>query len=210
MRCAISMNIGNNWWEATPMNKVSVQNSLMLAPLIGATGTLMSALGLCVTFVVVIAAYDLGMGPLRARLDPSARLSAGVLLAATLTSCVELAGQSWSLQWQQHLGMYAGLIALQCVVLENNGFFQSSRHDRVRLCALFSALMVSLGLLRELIGNGTLGAHLSWLTGATDWPGLVLTADGGLRLATLAPGGFILLGLLIAARQAWSRPSPSN
>lgn len=150
------------------------------------------------------------MGPLRARLDPSARLSAGVLLAATLTSCVELAGQSWSLQWQQHLGMYAGLIALQCVVLENNGFFQSSRHDRVRLCALFSALMVSLGLLRELIGNGTLGAHLSWLTGATDWPGLVLTADGGLRLATLAPGGFILLGLLIAARQAWSRPSPSN
>lgn len=56
------MNIGNNWWEATPMNKVSVQNSLMLAPLIGATGSLMSALGLCVTFVVVIAAYDLGWG----------------------------------------------------------------------------------------------------------------------------------------------------
>src|SRR5471032_236360 len=212
MRCAISMNIGNNWWEATPMNKVSVQNSLMLAPLIGATVSLMSALGLCVTFVVVIAAYDLGMGPLRARLDPSARLSAGVLLAATLTSCVELAGQSWSLQWQQHLGMYAGLIALQCVVLENNGFFQSSRHDRVRLCALFSALMVSLGLLRELIGNGTLGAHLNWLAGATqdDWQGFVLGSDGGLRLATLAPGGLILLGLLIAAWRAWPRPTPAN
>lgn len=66
--------------------------------------------------------------------------------------------------------------------------------------------MVGLGLLRELIGNGTLGAHLSWLIGGLDWPGWVLT-DGGLRLATLVPGGFILLGLLIAAKQAWLRPS---
>ena len=70
----------------------------------------------------------------------------------------------------------------------------------------------SLGLLRELIGYGTLGNHLPWLAGAThaDWQGWLLTADGGLRLATLAPGGFILLGLLIAAWQAWHRPPPSH
>ncbi|QJI44504.1 NADH:quinone oxidoreductase [Pseudomonas sp. ADAK2] len=192
------------------MNKASVQNSLMLAPLIGVTGSLMTALGLWLMFVVVIAVYDVGMGPLRARLVPWARLPAGVLLAATLTSCAELAGQAWSLQWQQHLGLYAGLIALQCVVLDNNGFFQSPWRDRLRLCGLFGALMASLGLLRELIGQGTVGAHLSWLTGGVDWPGIVLTADGGLRLATLAPGGFILLGLLIAGWQAWPRPTPSN
>jgi electron transport complex protein RnfE len=190
------------------MSKVSVQNSLMLAPLIGATGSLMSAVGLCLMFVVVVTAYALAMGPLRARLAPSARLAASVLLAATLTSCAELAGQAWSLQWQQHLGIYAGLIALQCVVLENNGFFQNPWRDRLHLCALFSALMVSLGLLRELIGNATLGAHLSWLTGTIDWPGLLLTTNGGLRLATLAPGGLILLGVLIAAKQAWHRPTP--
>ncbi|MGF6204258.1 Rnf-Nqr domain containing protein [Pseudomonas frederiksbergensis] len=192
------------------MNKASVQNSLMLAPLIGVTGSLMTALGLWLMFVVVIAVYDVGMGPLRARLVPWARLPAGVLLAATLTSCAELAGQAWSLQWQQHQGLYAGLIALQCVVLDNNGFFQSPWRDRLRLCGLFGALMASLGLLREFIGHGTVGAHLSWLTGGVDWPGIVLTADGGLRLATLAPGGFILLGLLIAGWQAWPRPTPSN
>lgn len=192
------------------MNKASVQNSLMLAPLIGVTGSLMTALGLWLMFVVVIAVYDVGMGPLRARLVPWARLPAGVLLSATLTSCAELAGQAWSLQWQQHLGLYAGLIALQCVVLDNNGFFQSPWRDRLRLCGLFGALMMGLGLLREFIGHGTVGAHLSWLTGGVDWPGIVLTADGGLRLATLAPGGFILLGLLIAGWQAWPRPTPSN
>ncbi|KAF2390467.1 Rnf-Nqr domain containing protein [Pseudomonas frederiksbergensis] len=189
------------------MNKASVQNSLMLAPLIGATNSLMIALGVWLMFVVVIAAYGAGMAPLRTRLASWARVPAGVLLAAALTSCAELAGQAWSLQWQQHLGLYAGLIALQCVVLDSNEFFQSPWRDRLRLCGLFGALMMGMGLLRELVGNGTVGAHLSWLVGGLDWPGWVLTADGGLRLATLVPGGFILLGLLIAAKQAWLRPS---
>ncbi|MHC8301473.1 Rnf-Nqr domain containing protein [Pseudomonas sp. ZS1P83] len=195
------------------MNKSSsLQNSLMLAPLIGATDSLVSALGLWLMFIVVINAFGVCMGALRSRLLPVTHLLAGVLLAATLTSCAELAAQLWSLQWHQHVGLYAGLIALQCVVLENTDFFQSARRDRLRLCGLFGALMAGLGLLRELIGNGTLGSHLPWLAGTAqaDWQGWVLTADGGLRLATLAPGGFILLGLLIAARQAWTRSTPSH
>lgn len=195
------------------MNKSStLQNSLMLAPLIGATDSLVTAVGLWLMLIVVISAFGVSMGALRSRLIPATHLLASVLLAATLTSCAELAAQVWSLQWHQHVGFYAGLIALQCVVLEHTGFFQSAWRDRLRLCGLFGALMAGLGLLRELIGSGTLGSHLPWLAGTaqTDWQGWVLTADGGLRLATLVPGGFILLGLLIAARQAWTRSTPSH
>ena len=195
------------------MNKSSsLQNSLMLAPLIGATDSLVSALGVWLMFIVVINAFGVCMGAIRSRLRPVTHLLAAVLLAATLTSCAELAAQLWSLQWHHHVGFYEGLIALQCVMLENTGFFQSARRDRLFLCGLFGALMVTLGLLRELIGNGTLGSHLPWLAGAAqvDWQGWVLTADGGLRLATLAPGGFILLGLLIAARPAWTRSTPTH
>jgi len=136
-------------------------------------------------FVVVTCAYALLMGVLRPRLEPSTRLLASVVLAATLTACAELGAQVWSLQWHLHAGVYAGLIALQCFVLEHNGFFQESRRDRLRLCAGFGAMMVGLGLLRGFIG------------------------DSGLHLATLAPGGFILLGLLIAARQACLRSTSS-
>ena len=195
------------------MNKSStLQNSLMLAPLIGATDSLVSSLGLWLMFIVVISAFGVSMGALRSRLVPETRLLASVLLAATLTSCAGLAAQVWSLQWHQQVGFYAGLIALQCVVLEHTGFFQSAWRDRLRRCGLFGALMAGLGVLREFIGNGTFGSHLPWLAGTaqTDWQGWVLTADGGLRLVTLAPGGFILLGLLIAARQAWTRSTPSH
>jgi electron transport complex protein RnfE len=195
------------------MNKTAlIRNSLVLAPLIGATGSLVSALGLFLMFIVVTSVFGLGIQALRPRLLPATHLLASVLLAATLTSCAELGAQAWSLQWQQHLGIYTSLIAVQCVVLDHTGFFHSTWPDRLRLCSLFGALMVGLGLLRELIGNGTFGAHLPWLAGASpaDWHGWALTADGGLRLATLAPGGFILLGLLIAAWQACHRPPPSH
>lgn len=189
-----------------------LRNSLMLAPLIGATGSLVNALGLYLMFIAVIGVFGLAMTVVRSRLLPPTHLLASVLLAATLVSCAQLGAQVWSLQWHQQVGIYPALIALQCVVLEHIGFFQSPRRDRLRQCGLFGVLMVGLGLLRELVGNGTIGNHLPWLTFATqtDWQGWVLTADGGLRLATLAPGGFILLGLLIAAWQAWHRPAPSH
>ncbi|HCS42670.1 MAG TPA: NADH:quinone oxidoreductase [Pseudomonas sp.] len=193
-------------------NSSTLQNSLMLAPLIGATDSLMKALGVWLIFIVVSSVFGMCMGALRDRLIPATHLLASVVLAATLTSCAEFGAQAWSLQWHQHLGVYAGLIALQCVVMDRSGFFQRTWRDRLRLCGLFGALLMVMGLLRELIGSSTLGSHLPWLAGAThpDWQGWVLTADGGLRLAILVPGGFILLGLLLAAWQAWAHPTPSH
>ncbi|MDQ0122591.1 electron transport complex protein RnfE [Pseudomonas lini] len=193
-------------------NSSTLQNSLMLAPLIGATDSLMKALGLGLMFIVVSSVFGLCMGALRARLVPATQVVAGVVLAATLTSCAELGAQAWSLQWHQLLGIYPALIALQCVVLDHSGFFQRAGRDRLRLCVLFGALLLGMGLLRELIGSGTLASHLPWLAGAAqpDWQGWVLTADGGIRLAILAPGGFILLGLLLATWQAWAHPTPSH
>jgi len=192
-------------------NSATLRNTLMLTPLIGATHSLMAALGLILMFLVVTRLFGLAMGVLRSRLVPATRLLASILLAATLTSCAQLMAQAWSLQWQQHLGFYGALIALQCVVLEHSGYFQQGWQQRLRLDGLFAALMVALGLLREVIGNGTLGNHLSWLSGTTHggWQGWGLLADGGLHLATLVPGGFILLGLLIAAWQAW-HPTPTH
>lgn len=165
---------------------LSLQHSLMLAPLIGATGSWTSALGVWLMFMGVTLTFGLSMKAVRSRLMPAAHVVVGVLLAATLTSCAQVAAQTWALQWHQHLGIYSGLIALQCVVLDHCGFFQSAWRDRLRWCGLFGALMIGLGLLRELLGTS------------------------GLRLASLAPGGFILLGLLIAAWQAWARPSSSH
>lgn len=185
------------------MNRSSaLQHSLVLAPLIGASDSLGKALTLWGMSVLVVSVYGLKMSVMRSRIAPNLLLIASIVLAATLTSLTALALQAWAYELHRALGIYVGLISLQCVVLEYNGFFQQTR--RIRLAGLFGALMLSLGLLREVIGNASLGQDfLPGLFGH----GWVFAADGGIRLAALAPGGFILLGLLIAAKQAWPHAS---
>jgi len=179
----------------------------MLAPLAGVCDSLVKALGLMLATLLIVTTYGLCMQVVRPRISPGIRLIASVALSATVTSCVALALQAWSFELHQQLGIYLTLIALQCLLLEHTGFFE--RPVSLGLAGLFGVLLLVMGCLREVLGNGSLGSHLPWLAGMADtrWHGWIFAADGGLRLMTLAPGGFILLGLLIAAKQALTTSS---
>lgn len=182
------------------MNRTAnLANSLMLALVLGTTGSLAGASGAVLMFAIVVVAYGLCMPPLRSRLTGASAGLASVLLAATLTSCAEIFAQRWMLPWHQTFGLYASLIALQCVVLEHNGFFSQTLPRRLKLGIVFGGLMLILAALRELAGRGSLGRGLF-----EHGQGLVLFSEG-LHLVTLVPGAFIVLGLLLAARQAWTR-----
>ena len=177
----------------------NLTNTLMLMLLLGTSATLAGALGMLLMSSVVVVVYGACIGPLRSRLSGNNLMLASLLLAATLTSCANILAQRWALQWQQSLGIYTGLIALQCVVLEYNGFFAQPFGLRLTFFGLSSGLLLALAVLRELFGQGHIGRGLS-----EHWQGLVLFCDG-LQLLTLVPGAFIVLGLLLAARQAWTR-----
>ena len=182
------------------MNRpTKLSNALLLALLLGTSATLAGALGMLLMSSVVTTAYAVCIAPLRARLSDSGLLLASLLLAATLTSCANILGQRWALQWHLAIGIYPGLIALQCVVLEYNGFFRHALTERLKFFGLSSGLLLTLAVLRELLGQGHLGRGLS-----ERWQGLVLFNEG-LHLFTLVPGALILLGLLLAARQALTR-----
>ncbi|QBR33614.1 MULTISPECIES: Rnf-Nqr domain containing protein [Pseudomonas] len=177
----------------------NLTNTLMLMLLLGTSATLAGALGMLLMSSVVVAVYGACIGPLRSRLSGNNLMLASLLLAATLTSCANILAQRWALQWQQSVGIYAGLIALQCVVLEYNGFFRQALAQRLQFFGLSSGLLLALAALRELFGQGCIGRGL-----AEHWQGLVVF-NQGLHLLTLVPGAFIVLGLLLAARQAWTR-----
>ncbi|VVQ31559.1 Rnf-Nqr domain containing protein [Pseudomonas fluorescens] len=184
------------------MNRLAtLSTALMLTLLLGTSDSLAGALGTLLMFATVVGLYGLCMPALRSRLSGTNALLASLLLAATFTSCADLLAQRWFLPWQQAFGLYTSLIALQCVVLEHHGFWHQSLAERFKLCATFGGLMLVLAGLRELIGHGSLGRGLS-----ESWPGLVLFNEG-LHLITLIPGAFILLALLLAARQAVIRPN---
>ncbi|ROM74731.1 NADH:quinone oxidoreductase [Pseudomonas brassicacearum] len=169
------------------MNKPwGLARGLLLVPLVGASDSLVNALGLWLAWALISLGHGMAMGLLRPRLTAPQQLLASIMLAATLTACAGLAAQAWALELYRPLSLYIGWIALSCVVLAHDADFIESRWPgHLRLAGLFGLWMMGLGALRELIGSG-------------------------IPLARLAPGGFILLGLLLAAYQAWTVAKPHS
>ena len=196
------------------MNRVTPSRSpldalsgpLSLTPLLGATDSLVRALSL-LALLWVIGGLHLALCTLiRPLLSSGMRLLASALLGALLVSCAELMLQAYALALYQGLGIYLTLIAIHCVLNET----ADNPRGSPMAVLLFSALMLILGSLRELLGNGTLFGHAQWLFGATTahWESHVF--NQGWHLASLVPGGFILLGLLLAARNVWTLRAVPN
>ena len=76
----------------------------------------------------------------------------------------------------------------------------------------FALVLTLLGSIREIIGQGTLLADANLLFGpdASNWQFIVLDSYNGLLVALLPPGAFIILGLLLAARNLIAARSAST
>lgn len=179
---------------------------LSLTPLLGATDSLIRAVGLLLLLWLIGGLHLTLARRIRPWLGAGAHLLASALLAALLVSAAELLLQAQALALYQGLGVYVALIGIHCVVNESS---YTSTPSYPKLIALFSLQMLALGVLREVLGNGTLLSHAQWLfgAGAAHWE--IHLLPSGLHLALLTPGGFILLGLLLAARNAWRHRSHS-
>ncbi|RMQ47059.1 hypothetical protein ALQ04_00002 [Pseudomonas cichorii] len=177
--------------------------SLSLVPLLGVTDTLIKALAFLLIFAMVATLHRALLQALSALLDAAQRWLASALIAATLVTGTETALQLLAPALHQALGVYLPLIAIHCMQIR-------VANISAKLLGGYAALILMLGFLRELLGNATILANAHWLFGnqAIQWQ--INLPNPALHMAILAPGGFILLGLLLAGYNALSRPTPSK
>lgn len=166
---------------------------LALAPLVGCTDLLTEALGIGLTGLLLIPLCGLLLMPLRGRLQGHALTFAALLIGAILAGCAELALQLLSAELAAALALFVPLLILPCLALALDE--QANPLAGLRAGLLFALFALTLGVLREALGHGSLFAHANWLLGpaAGGWHWSPL-----LPLLTQAAGGFILLGLLLA------------
>ena len=157
---------------------------LTLAPLIGCTDLLIKALGIGLAGLLLIPLCALLLAPLRARLSGNGLALAALLIGATLASCAELVNA---------LALFLPLLALPCLAQARDEGTDIKRAAQAG--PLFTLTALVMGVLREVLGHGSLFAHADWLLGpsATGWH---WTAS--LPLLTHSAGGFILRGLILA------------
>jgi electron transport complex protein RnfE len=123
---------------------------------------------------------------------------ASLLLAATLTSCANSSRNAGRCSGNSHWNLCrADRLAMRGAGIQ--WIFAQAFGLRLKFFGLSSGLLIALAGLRELFGQGHIGRGLP-----EHWQGLVLFDEGA---APVHPGSRRLYraGLLLAARQAWTR-----
>ncbi|MEM7053583.1 MAG: electron transport complex subunit E [Pseudomonadota bacterium] len=199
------------WRDGLWDNNPGLVQLLGLCPLLAVTNTAINGLGLALATLFVLALSNLAVSLTRRWLQPEIRIPVFVLIIASLVTVVDLSLQAWFAGLSHTLGIFIPLIVTNCTILARAEAFASrqpvkqSLIDGLAQGIGFGLVLIALGAMRELIGQGTLLADAHLLLG--DWARRLelqlLPSGWGLLLAILPPGAFIGLSMLVALRQRW-------
>lgn len=197
-------------------NNVVLTQMLSLCPALAVTSGATPGLGMGLATTAVLVASNALVALTRRLITPEVRIPAFVLIIATLVTLVDLAMNAWLHELHKVLGLFIPLIVVNCLILGRAESFASknsvvvSALDGLAMGAGFTLALTLLGALREAGGSGTVFSGASSLLGPVMgfleirlYPG-----DGALFLI-LPAGGFIVLGLMIAAKRAMEARKPA-
>ncbi len=189
-------------------NNPALVQLLGLCPLLAVTGTVVNALGLGMATMLVLVGSNLSVSLIRNFVPDTVRLPAFVMIIASLVTCVELLSQAFTYDLYLSLGIFIPLIVTNCAILGRAEAFARKNPilpaviDGLMMGLGFTSVLIILGAMREIIGQGTLFADMNLLLGpiASEWKIILIHDYRGFLFAILPPGAFIGMGLLIAAK----------
>jgi len=189
-------------------NNPGLVQLLGLCPLLAISNTAVNALGLGLATTLVLASSNVAVSSIRNIVRPELRIPVFVIIIASLVTIVEYLTKAYFYDLYIILGIFLPLITTNCSVIARAEAFASKNNiaysfmDGLMMGLGFTAVLVVLGSLRELIGHGTLFADAQSLLGqGAGWLSVKFFDNyHGFLLAVLPPGAFIGLGLLIACK----------
>ena len=205
----MSANLAGAWRSGLWDNNVVFVQLLAMCPTMALTSTATNGLGMGLATTAVLAAANVLIASIRHWVSPQVRIPVFVVLIAALVTLVDLALNAWLHELYKVLGLFIALIVVNCAILGRAEAFASkspvgaSLVDGLATGLGFTLALTMIGAIREVFGSGTLFAGASLLLGPA-FAFLELTiipAYKGFLLMVLPPGGFLVLGLLLAAKR---------
>lgn len=196
--------ISNGLWTNNP----AFVQLLGLCPLLAVSNTVINGLGLGLATTLTLVASNIMVSLIRHWVRPEIRIPVFVLIIASTVTIIELSMNAWFHELYLILGIFIPLIVTNCAIIARAEAFASKNTvpaaflDGLFMGLGFTAVLVTLGAMREAIGFGTLfqQAHLMFGDVAREFTLTLFDDYRGYLLAILPPGAFIGLGLLIAGK----------
>ncbi|PCH85385.1 MAG: electron transport complex subunit RsxE [Piscirickettsiaceae bacterium] len=181
---------------------------LGLCPLLAVSNTVINGLGLGIATTITLILSNTIVSTIRHQVGSEIRLPVFVLIIASIVTAIELIMNAFFYELYLILGIFIPLIVTNCAIIGRAEAFASknpigeSAVDGLAMGLGFTAALVILGAMREILGFGTLfaNAHLMFGEAARDMTLHLISDYEGFLLAILPPGAFIGLGLLIALK----------
>ena len=166
--------------------------ALSLCPALAVTSTASNALAMGLSVMFVITTNNMVVSVTRKWVNPTVRVPVYITSIATIVTLVQLILQAYLPILYKELGIYLALIVVFAIILARAEVFAAkngiiaSAVDGLGMGAGFTLAMLLIGVIRELFGIGTIfGMQIMPLSYN---PPLIMI---------LAPGGFLLIGILI-------------
>ena len=181
---------------------------LGLCPLLAVSNNAVNALGLGLATVLALTCTNAAVASVRRLTRRDVRIPAFVMIIAAVVTSIELAMRAWLPELHAVLGLFIPLIVTNCALMGRAEAFASRNSpglaalDGFAIGLGFLWVLLAIGAVRELVGEGSLFAGAGALLGL---PALEFSAPGypGFLLAVLPIGAFVVLAALVAIRQAW-------
>ena len=178
---------------------------LGLCPTLAVTVNITNGVALGVATIFVMMLSNISISPIRNYVPESARVPIFILVIAGLVTIVDLSINALSKNLYDALGIFIPLIVTNCIVLARVEAFASknstlpSLYDGFFMGLGLTFVLIILGAVREIVGNGTLFQNVHFLIG-DKYKFLTIQlfdSSDGFLLAALPPGAFIALSALI-------------
>lgn len=163
-------------------------------PTLATTSSGLNGLGMGVSAMAVLICSNIVISLLRKVIPDKVRIPCYIVVIAGFVTVVQMLLKAYLPALDASLGLFIPLIVVNCIILGRAEMFASknsvidSALDGIGMGLGFTLTLTVMGLIREFLGDGTLF-------------GMYIYGEGYITPATifmLAPGGFIIFGMLIA------------
>ena len=143
-------------------NNPSLVQVLGLCPTLAVSSTFTNALGLGLATMAVLVCSNLAVSLVRNWVPKDIRIPVYVMIIASLVTSVQLLMNAYTYGLYQALGIFIALIVTNCIIIGRAEAFASQNKPLPSLvdglaCGLgYSAVLISIAVIREIMGFGTL------------------------------------------------------